>query len=175
MDQGSFDALVQRVADMRSRRGLLGALLGGALVAGENTTLAGHKHHGRRGRKRRAADVQVCHNGDTFFVPPQAVQGIVLAGGIQGPCPSSPLAQPAPGAGVGDGPTCNPLPAAALCNTSDECCPSVTGRICAQNGCAVPDRPRCCAGVGQFCSGNSCECCGFDLDCRDRKCVYAPR
>jgi hypothetical protein len=59
-----------------------------------------------------------------------------------------------------------------LCSSSDECC---GGRVCAQNGCATPDRPRCCAGIGQPCSGNSCECCGFDLDCQGGKCVYAPR
>lgn len=58
-----------------------------------------------------------------------------------------------------------------LCSTSDECC---GGRICAQNGCATPDRPRCCAGIGQPCSGNSCECCGRDLDCVNRTCVYKP-
>jgi len=55
------------------------------------------------------------------------------------------------------------------CNSSDECC---GGRVCAQNGCAEPDRPRCCAGIGQPCSGNSCECCGKDLDCVNRTCVY---
>ena len=70
-----------------------------------------------------------------------------------------------PGAG-----TCDPTP--KLCASSDECC---GGRVCAQNGCAIPDRPRCCAGVGQPCSGNSCECCGPDLDCVGRTCVYKPK
>jgi hypothetical protein len=64
---------------------------------------------------------------------------------------------------------------AQLCSNTDECCPATTGRICAQNGCSTPNPPRCCAGIGQPCSGNPCECCGFDLDCVDRKCVYAPR
>ena len=68
------------------------------------------------------------------------------------------------------GTACDPTP--ELCSSSDECC---GGRVCAQNGCAEPDRPRCCAGVGQFCSGNSCECCGADLDCVNRTCVYAPK
>jgi hypothetical protein len=67
------------------------------------------------------------------------------------------------------GATCDLSP--KLCTSSEECC---GGRICAQNGCGQPDRPRCCAGIGQPCSGNSCECCGADLDCVDRKCVYAP-
>jgi hypothetical protein len=65
---------------------------------------------------------------------------------------------------------CDPTP--KLCSTSDEYC---GGRICVQNGCASPDRPRCCGGIGQWCSGNSCECCGHDLDCVANKCVYAPR
>jgi hypothetical protein len=171
MDQGSFDALTQRVAATGSRRGLLGVLLGMAVVAGDGTASARGKRHRRRKRKDHPATVLVCHNGDTLSVPPQAVSGIVQAGGSSGPCASAGSVAPAaPGAGE----TCNPLPAAALCSTTDECCPSVTGRICAQNGCAIPDRPRCCAGVGQFCNG-SCECCGFDLDCVNRKCVYAPR
>ena len=65
---------------------------------------------------------------------------------------------------------CDPTP--KLCSASADCC---GGRICAQNGCASPDRPRCCAGIGQWCSGNSCECCGHDLDCVNQTCVYAPR
>jgi hypothetical protein len=65
---------------------------------------------------------------------------------------------------------CDPTP--KLCSTTDDCC---GGRVCAQNGCASPDRPRCCAGVGQPCSGNSCECCGHDLDCQGGRCVYVPR
>ncbi len=59
-----------------------------------------------------------------------------------------------------------------LCTTTADCCGN---RVCAQNGCAIPDRPRCCSGVGQWCSGNSCECCGPDLDCVNKTCVYAPK
>lgn len=70
------------------------------------------------------------------------------------------------------GPLC--LEGAQLCTHTDECCPATTGRVCGQNGCAHPDRPRCCAGIGGACH-QSCECCGFDLDCVAGKCVYAPR
>ena len=62
----------------------------------------------------------------------------VAAGGVgeaKPPAPKSP-----------QGPLC--LEGAQLCSHSDECCPSTTGRVCGQNGCAHPDRPRCCAGVG---------------------------
>ncbi|HEU5432816.1 MAG TPA: hypothetical protein VFU81_14210, partial [Thermomicrobiales bacterium] len=70
------------------------------------------------------------------------------------------------------GPQC--VGAAQLCATTADCCPETTGRICAQNGCAIPDRPRCCAGIGQPCRGG-CQCCGPDLECVDLKCAYRPR
>jgi hypothetical protein len=58
-----------------------------------------------------------------------------------------------------------------LCSSSEECC---GGRVCGQNACAIPDRPRCCGGVGQPCSGG-CQCCGPDLECQGGKCAYLPR
>ena len=61
-----------------------------------------------------------------------------------------------------------------LCTSSDECCP---GAICGQNGCAIPDKPRCCVGIGSPCRSSYCDCCGGDdIACLDRgqgeRCYY---
>jgi hypothetical protein len=71
------------------------------------------------------------------------------------------------------GPECKP--ARALCSSTDECCPATTGRICGQNGGAIPDRPRCCAGIGVACRGGL-DCCGYDrhIDCVGGLCAYIP-
>jgi hypothetical protein len=98
MDRERFDALTRQLACRGSRRAALGALAGAVLLVRDAAPLLAHRRKRRRRhkqKKRTPATVVVCQNGETFPVPESAVQGILLAGGTVGPCPTS--------AGVGAG------------------------------------------------------------------------
>jgi uncharacterized protein YjbI with pentapeptide repeats len=64
--------------------------LGAAVALPETGSLLarGRKRKGKgKGKgKRRPATVVVCHNGETFPVPPEAVRGVLLDGGQRGAC-----------------------------------------------------------------------------------------
>jgi hypothetical protein len=90
MDRETFDALTRRFAAIGSRRRLVAALLGAILVATDSASrgASGRQRKGKGNGKGKGqpAQVLVCHNEETFPVPPEAVRGILLDGGTRGAC-----------------------------------------------------------------------------------------
>lgn len=84
--------------------------------------------------------------------------------------PSPPCVAPPPPPPAGP-PPCNAKPAQASCDSSAECCPGRTSRICGQNYCTESNEPVCCGGIDAPCETH-CDCCG-DLICGIHgQCVY---
>ncbi len=146
MDTHHFDRLVKTLSDAAPRRGLLRLAPGLVLAMAATPTGESGAAGGPGGRT-----------------------GGKRHGRNRGHHPGKRKGQDngrAPGAG-----TCTEL--TELCTSSDECCGKA---ICSQNGCATPDRPRCCVGVGSSCRIGYCDCCGANIDCQDRgqgaRCYY---
>jgi hypothetical protein len=155
MDRERFDALTRLVSASGSRRHALAILAGGLLLHHDAASLlAGprkrtSKGNGKRKRQRRPDEAVICHNGEQFLVPREAVRGVLLNGGTLGPCPSdTPL-------GSGEG----------LCKSAGDC----RDRTCHQANClngVCVYTPVANGRSGPGCSGTN--------QCWDETCLSPP-
>jgi hypothetical protein len=65
--------------------------------------------------------------------------------------------------------TCSFVGLQQYCPSSERCCTSKTGAICADNGCRSDGLPSCCLPTGAACS-EDCDCCGEFSECFEGVC-----